>query len=276
VAILKKITTMTLLLSWIGKDSRKISSFYIASDSRISWPNSIKFDYSQKVFAFSKTPDILGYCGDVLYPTIIINQILSMGEEDILFKKDATRHERANIIFDELKRKFNEYPSETVKTDSIQIIHVSRDNEVDFICNIFSWSTKTGWTINEQKIPDSSDKVIVLGSGKDEFYARYLDYLRGSSGKTSRALFQCLSHSLFEIKDLKCGGSPQLVGLYNKFNGQKIGVIYQNRRFFLGKEMDKSEIINNIEWRNELFERCDGKSKKILDGAQKQPNELRP
>ena len=267
---------MTLLLSWVGKDSRKISSFYIASDSRISWNNSTKFDYSQKVFAFSKTPDILGYCGDVLYPTIIINQILSMGEDEILFKKEASRYERTNIIFDELKKKFNEYPSERVMTDSIQIIHASRDNQVDFLCNIFRWSSKIGWTINEEKIPDGSDKVIVLGSGKDEFYARYLDYLRSSNGKTSRALFQCLSHSLFEIKDLKCGGSPQLVGLYNKFNGQKIGIIYQNRRFFLGKEVNESEMINNIEWRNELFERCDGKSKKILNGAQKQPNELRP
>jgi len=267
---------MTLLLSWIGKDSRKISSFYVASDSRISWDKSTKFDYSQKVFAFSKTPDILGYCGDVLYPTIILNQLLNMGEDEILFKKDSTRFERAEVIFTELRKKFHEYPSESVMKDSLNIIHISRDNEIDFLCNVFSWSPNIGWKMKEVEIPSSSDKVIILGSGEKEFYERYLEYYNGFNGKTSRALFQCLSHSLLEIKDLQCGGPPQLVGLYNKFNGRKFGIIYQNKRYFLGKEIDKSEIINNIEWRNELFERCDGETIKILDGAQKQPNELRP
>lgn len=267
---------MTLLLSWVGKDSRKISSFYIASDSRISWNKSTKFDYSQKVFAFTKTPDILGYCGDVLYPTLILNQILSMGEEGILFKPKSTRFDRSELIFNELKKKFNEYPADIVMKDSLEIIHISRDNEIDFLCNIFTWTSKNGWTKKKQEIPDKSDKVIILGSGKDEFYERYLEYYKGLNGKTSRALFQCLSHTLLDIKDLQCGGSPQLVGLYNKFNGKKIGVIYKNKRYFLGKELEESEVINNIEWRNELFERYDGKSIKILDGAQRQPNELSP
>lgn len=267
---------MTLLLSWVGKDSRKISSFYIASDSRISWETGAKYDYSQKVFAFSKTPDILGYCGDVLYPINVINQILSMEEAGILFKKGASRFERSEIIFNELKKKFIEYPSETAMKDTINVIHVSRDNQIDFLCNLFSWSPIKGWTLTEKEIPDSSDKVIVLGTGGKEFNNRYSEYLKGLSGKTSRALFQCLSHSLFEIKDLKCGGSPQLVGLYNMYNGKKFGVIYKGKRYFLGKEISKSEIINNIEWRNELFERCDGNTTNILNGAQKQPNELRP
>jgi len=267
---------MTLLLSWVGKDSRKISSCYIASDSRISWNKNTKFDYSQKTFAFTKTPDILGYCGDTLYPTIILNQILSMAEDEILFKSKASRFKRSEIIFNELKKKFTEYPSENVMRDSLEIIHISRDNEIDFLCNIFTWTSKNGWTKKEQEIPDRSDKVIILGTGKDEFYERYLEYYNGMNGKTSRALFQCLSHTLLDIKDLECGGSPQLVGLYNKFNGKKFGVIYKGKRYFMGKELNESEIINKIEWRNELFERCDGRSTKILDGAQRQPDELRP
>ena len=267
---------MTLLLSWVGKDSRKISSFYVASDSRISWNKSTKFDYGQKVFAFTNTPDILGYCGDVLYPTLILNQILNMGQEGIIFNSNSTRFERSEIIFKELKKKFVDNPADTVMKDSLEIIHISRDNEIDFLCNIFTWTKKNGWTKKEQEIPDKSDKVIILGSGKEEFYKRYLEYYNGLNGKTSRALFQCLSHTLLDIKDLQCGGSPQLVGLYNKFNGRKFGVIYKKKRYFLGKELEESENINNIEWRNELFERCDGKSIKILDGAQRQPNELSP
>lgn len=266
---------MTLLVSWIGKDSRKISSFYIASDSRISWDKKTKFDYGQKVFAFSNSPDILGYCGDVMYPIITINQILDMDKNDILFPPNSNIHERSNIIFKQLQNKFKEYPS-SVMNPSLEIIHISRDNEVDFVCNIFKWSKNVGWSKTDQKIPNISDKVIILGSGKDEFYKRYLDYLKGNSGKTSRALFQCLCHTLLDVKDLQCGGAPQLVGLFNKFNGKEFGVVYKEDRFFLGRVLENSEIINNVEWRNELFERCDGSSKKILNGAQRQPNELSP
>lgn len=267
---------MTLLLSWIGKDSRKISSFYIASDSRISWPGANEYDYGRKVFALKNSPDILGYCGDVVYPTIILGQILDMDNDKILFDSKMTNQERSIFLYHEIRKKFDNYPSQRVMSNSLEIVHVSRQSETDFICNIFNWSKKDGWSLIPQIIPDSSDKVIILGSGKDEFYERYLAYYRGLNGKTSRALFQCLTHSLLKVKDLNCGGSPQLVGLYNRFNGKNFGVIYKNKRYYLGRELGHSELVNNIEWRNELFERCDGETGKILNGAQRQPDVLRP
>ncbi|MFB9053123.1 hypothetical protein ACFFVB_08515 [Formosa undariae] len=266
---------MTLLLSWVGRDSRKISSFYIASDSRISWDKNTKYDYGQKVFAFSNSPDILGYCGDVMYPIMTINQILDMEKNSILFPPNTNANDRSNLIYKELQSKFKEYPS-SVMNSTLEIIHVSRDNEEDFICNIFKWSRLNGWSKTSKDIPSVSDKVIVLGSGKNEFFDRYLEYLKGNSGKTSRALFQGLCHTLLDIKDLQCGGAPQLVGLFNKFNGKDFGVVHKQKRYLLGRELNNSEIINNIDWRNELFERCDGSSTKILNGAQRQPNELSP
>ena len=267
---------MTLLLSWVGKDSRKISSFYIASDSRFSWTKTVKYDYGRKVFAFTNSPDILGYCGDVFYPTLILNQILDMDRDRILFRKDSSNQERSKILFEEIQKKFTDYPSNVVMNDTLQIIHVSREGETGFSCNIFSWTKREGWLITPQEIPESSDKVIILGTGASEFYDRYLDYYRGFNGKTSRALFQCLTHSLLKMKDLHCGGSPQLVGLYNRFNGKNFGVIYEGKSYYLGREIESAEGFNNIEWRNELFERCDGLTTKILDGAQRQPDELRP
>jgi len=267
---------MTLLVSWIGKDSRKISSFYIASDSRFSWGNPIKYEYGRKVFAFTNSPDILGYCGDVSYPTVIINQIMEMEKEGILFPENSTNEDRSTILFSEITKKFENYPSTKVMRSSLEIIHVSRDHATDFICNIFKWTKLDGWSKRKQEIPETSDKVIVLGSGAEEFYNRYLEYYRGFNGKTSRALFQCLCHSLLKIKDFQCGVAPQLVGLYNRFNGKNFGVIYENTRYFLGREIEPNKLISKLEWRNELFERCDGHSTSILNGAQRQPNELRP
>jgi hypothetical protein len=267
---------MTLLVSWVGKDSRKISSFYIASDSRLSWDNTVNYDYGRKVFAFKNSPDIVGYCGDVLYPTLVLGQILEMDNDNLLFNPNHTNQERSRILFDEIQEKFSEYPSK----QDISIIHVSRQNETDFLCNVFCWTKNDGWNMGEKEIPDSSDEVIILGTGKKEFDRRYRDYLKGYSGKTSRALFQCLSHSLLEISDLKmndlrCGGAPQLVGLYNKFNGKNLGVIYEGKRYFLGREIEpNNRLLNNIEWRNGFFERCDGVTTEILNSAQRQPDEL--
>lgn len=267
---------MTLLLAWVGKDSRKISSFYIASDSRITWEKPHKFDFGRKVFALKNSPDILGYCGDVFYPSLILNQILEMDNDQILFKEGSSNQQRSSTLFNLIQDKFESYPAKTVMRDSLEIIHVSRDHEIDFICNIFSWSKKNGWRCTPQVIPDKSEKVIALGTGADEYFQRYLKYYAGFSGKTSRALFQSLTHSLLKMKDLECGGAPQLVGLFNKFNGKNFGVIYNGKSYYLGKEVEPSSDLNKIEWRNELFERCDGLTTKILDGAQRQPDELRP
>lgn len=267
---------MTLLLSWIGKDSRKTSSVYIASDSRFSWGKTKKYDYGRKVFALQNSPDILGYCGDVLYPTMILNQIIEMDKDGILFPNESTNRERVDILFHEIIKRFDAYPSDAAMNSSLEIIHISRQKETDFICFVYKWTRNEGWTKSEQPIPETSDKVIILGSGKNEFFERYLDYYKGNNGKTSRALFQCLCHTLLKMQDLQCGGSPQLVGLYNRFNGKNFGVVYDNKRYFLGRELEDGENLNKIEWRNELFERYDGSLKKILDGAQRQPDELRP
>jgi hypothetical protein len=96
---------------------------------------------------------------------------------------------------------------------SLEIIHISRQNETDFICYVYKWKKKEGWTRTEETIPETSDKVIILGSGKDEFFKRYLAYYNGNNGKTSRALFQCLCHTLLKMQDLQCGGSPTTCGI---------------------------------------------------------------
>jgi len=43
---------MTLVVAWIGVDSRKVSSAYIATDSRITWPGASvnKYDNAKKLY----------------------------------------------------------------------------------------------------------------------------------------------------------------------------------------------------------------------------------
>ena len=61
---------MTSLLAWVGVDSRHLSSIYLASDSRISWGDVANWDFGRKLFASTKYPEIIGYVGDVLFPSL--------------------------------------------------------------------------------------------------------------------------------------------------------------------------------------------------------------
>ena len=73
--------------------------------------------------------------------------------------------------------------------------------------------------------------------------------------------------------DSHCGGAPQLVGLYRKPNigAFSYGIIYNKQRYYNGIRIDTFNGINNIEWRNENFEICDGRTKKRKVTSMKQP-----
>lgn len=92
----------------------------------------------------------------------------------------------------------------------------------------------------------------------------------------SRAVYQTFCDTLIDTKETSVGGAPQLVGLYRKkeIPGQVLGIVYKGHRYFSGMHIDNypGKLFNKIEWRNELFERCDGKTKTIIKGAQKQPH----
>ena len=262
---------MTLLLSWLGYDSRKISSLYIASDSRISWGKTQKWDFGRKVYAFKNSPDILGYCGDVVFPTQVLSQIIELGDSGLLFNNQASCKDKFEAIKNKFFHSLLQYPKNLLSGNYVAILHASRDEKNNFSCRKIEWY-KGCWQFEEAKFGEYSDKLVVLGSGKSEFIEKYKKYEISENRKTSRAVFHCLCDTLTNIKDLYCGGSPQLVGLYNIGNGRNYGVIHENKRYFLGTEVPKIKHFEDVEWRNELFERCSGNTMKILQNAKKQPN----
>src|ERR1035438_2547255 len=105
---------MTLLVSWVGLDSKKNgpkpASIYIAADSRISWGENINFDFCRKVYGFKNSPDILGYCGDVLFPSIVLSQLVDIGDHRIIFNFSSTCLEKHEAIKEKLNQLFLRYP----------------------------------------------------------------------------------------------------------------------------------------------------------------------
>ncbi|MBD2294820.1 hypothetical protein H6G06_15345 [Anabaena sphaerica FACHB-251] len=272
---------MTLLVSWIGIDSRKVASIYIAADSRISWANLANFDHGRKVFAFNKYPDILGYCGDVMFPSIVLGQIVEMADNGLLFKENYKCKQKFEAIKEKLIQIFHKYPHHIngITQDSLQIIHASResDNCTNFFCHLIEWKRDKGWSGKKLIFPEKSDTLAILGSGAVEFNKNYERYIQGPNKSTSRNVFHCFCDTLFNSKDINCGGAPQLVGIYSKpeSTAKKFGIIKDKKRYLFGSQIDDLINFNNIEWRNDLFELCDGNTMKKFEKAQKQPNQLK-
>ncbi len=288
---------MTMLASWVGVDTHGTASAYIVSDSRISWNNNSNFDHGKKVFASKNYPEIFGYAGDVLFPSIVLQQIIEMIDADILFERHNYCHEKNKIIFDKLSYELNKYPIDN-STKNFEILHISRDTIVksshEFMqesqgkiidANLkyphyyaFLLSFNNGkWRREEIKVPAKSEVLCILGSGKSEFIKNYSRYQDGLNKDTSRNVYHCFIDTLINIQDPFCGGAPQLVGIYRKpgVYGKYFGVIYNGKRYFAGSEVPNNSNYNNVGWRNENFEICDGRDKKIVEGAEVQPDFLR-
>jgi hypothetical protein len=265
---------MTLIVSWVSHDSRGPSSLYLMSDSRISWTNGTtlhKWDHGKKVFAFKNSPDIIGYCGDTLFTTQAISHIVALADAGILFHKTNTADRRFARIKYKIRELLTPYP-EVYMRDSFSIIYGTRIASHEFVCFELTWSKTQGWKDDKRSVASFSDKLMVLGSGAAEFERKYIDYQNSEIKRTSRAIFQCFCDALENIKDPECGGAPQLAGLYRIQNGIDFGIILKNKRYISGVPVDNLSNFNQLEWRNELFERFNGEQNKIGKGAQRQPN----
>jgi len=272
---------MSLVVAWLGVDTHGPSSAYIAADSRISWNNNIHYDYGRKVFAFNNSPDILGYCGDVIFPSIVLSQIIEMADCGLLFDAKNTSTEKVEIILKILEQSLIKYPTEYNSTmgSTFQVIYISRDQKDNkiFHCHLFQWKRELGWCVTPISLPSKSGILLVLGSGKKEFDDKYMCYQVEGNANTSRNVFHCFCDTLFNVRNPYVGGAPQLVGLIRKPESvaKKYGIIVDNNRYFFGAQIDIMSNYDKIEWRNDLFELCDGNTMTKKPIAQSQPNNVK-
>ncbi len=133
-----------------------------------------------------------------------------------------------------------------------------------------SWNAGGGW--QEEALPVSAASGIIgaWGSGEavvDRCYKHWLNTRQG--GRTSRSVFSAFCDAIVSGEDPFTGGAPQLVGLYRKGGGVSFGIVYGGARYFLRVPVTDRALVSMVEWRNALFERCDGQTMKRLEGAQR-------
>jgi hypothetical protein len=262
---------MTSLIAWIGVDSHGPASVYLASDSRISWPDSEAWDHGRKVFAAMNYPEVLGYQGDVVFPSLVLGQIVDLIDANLLLGSNTSHHEKWKRISQLIVSAFAGYPH--AHSQPFAIVYGTRDGagtSSEFHVAQMMWEPRDRWVTRWLTLPQRSGLIVSLGSGERPMAEWYARWCRTSHRDTSRSVFGAFCDALHSRSDRKCGGAPQLVGLYRVGSGRAFGIVYNARRYLLGLPVAGEELLRAVEWRNALFERCDPISLERLPGAQRQ------
>lgn len=259
---------MTTIIAWAGVDQRSVSSVYIASDSRISWGNSHRWNQGSKTFAAPSTPNIFGYWGDVLFPSMALPTVVDQLGAGVMRRRGSAFGDITNSI----RRLWTDYPQREHKDFGIVMATRRRDN-MDAVFELavvtFEAATKT-WDIREIEMPRSSARLHIAGSGAREVRNAESLWKESAQSGTSRAVYSAFTEALAQGADPYSGGPPQLVGLRRIGSGVRFGTVYQGKRYIAGARVtQRAARIAHVEWFNELFERTDGGRATRLREAQR-------
>jgi hypothetical protein len=265
---------MTSLIAWVGADSRGPASLNIASDSRISWMSgesvSHHWDQGKKIFASMRAPLIVGYVGDVLFPTLVLPGVIDRIDRQVFRTDGATVEGLVSVI----RREWRDYPREERRPLNIYIGHrvgdgMSAGFRLTRLANQDGGSDS--WQTSDVPVSPASNCLAVDGSGRRAIKKALEAWRESDAGGTSRSIFSGFVDAVVAGVDPGSGGSPQLASLYRIGAGRLLGIIHQNQRYFAGMHLIGDEAVQDVEWRNELFERADGYTKSRLADAQPQP-----
>jgi hypothetical protein len=265
---------MTLLIAWVGVDCKKegksIASLYIGSDSRFSAGNA-RYDHGNKVFGAHSSPDIFGICGDILFPTMVLNQIISRIDRGVFFSGDESAAEKSERIHNYVRTGLANYPG-VIMDDNFTILYGTKVGERFHLFKTY-YERPLYPVIEEIDLPNYSTAVFSGGSGGNSFDDNWLTWRseKHNDHRTSRAAYHCLEHTIETTDDPATGGLPQIMGLYRKGNSRLFGVIKDGIRYLYGTESEDGIQHQNVEWRNENFERMDPETLELIEGAQRQP-----
>jgi hypothetical protein len=263
---------MTSLAAWVGVDGRGTSALYFVSDSRLTWaPAGLEWSLGRKLFASGTTSDIFGYCGDVLFPSLVLGQLESLLNSSVLSASDEAPYKRHELIVRMIQNSLESYPA--ARRADFSIIHGAREHAgLKSLFHLWKldWSSQLGWADTGVDLPNESRVALALGSGAGAFVEWEKRWQR-PLGRVSRAVFGAFCDALKSGIDPKTGGAPQLVRLYRDGPGSVVGVVLEGQRFIYGIAVPSREGVCSVEWRNSQFERCDPNTMAILENAQRQP-----
>jgi hypothetical protein len=271
---------MTTLVAFVSIDSHGATAFYLASDSRITWNPHERWDAGRKVFASRVHPDAFGYCGDVVFPSLVLSQILEILDTGMLFTDAQLPDERHSKVVSAIKMSFS--LRKNAPASNFDIIHASREgssNHSHFNLWQLSYEAKSAtWTDSKVNVgTQNSSLIVALGSGATVISHHQKNWQSSEQGQTSRAVYSAFCDALASGDDIRSGGAPQLAGIYRRGPAKMIGTVHQRIRYFCGLPVSADILSDQLEWRDELFQRIDGESLEVIKGAKRhsRPKSLR-
>jgi hypothetical protein len=195
---------MTTLGAWIsytnsGLDQTVATALHVVSDSRITWGSqSRRWDAGRKLFVPYEEPHILGYCGDVVFPGLVLGQITSAIDQKILFAADATPAIKHDTIFNSIRTSWA--GRHNTPDASFQILHAMRKTawpDPSFaLWKIECRAANDSWNSVEIPIGGATSKLIWLGSGTQSAGGHALKWGRSDVGGTSRSIFSAFHDAI--------------------------------------------------------------------------------
>jgi hypothetical protein len=257
---------MTTLVAWMASTLGRTGAVYLASDSRITWSTRGRWDAGRKLFACRTSPDIFGFCGDALFASQVLGQIVDLVDNGLLFHPRARPEKRHAAVYAAIQASHR--GRHKAPDGDFQIVHVSRHGE-NADSNFQVWAT--GYTARTGAWEDSSLVLdaftpIAFGSGAKKFIERLERRTRPKESDVNRAAFSAFCDSLAEETDAASGGVPQLVGLYGSRPAQTFGIVYEGVRYLHGLPTGAVHA-GRLEWRDRDFQSIDGRtlqSKKLV------------
>jgi hypothetical protein len=266
---------MTSLAVLLAKDDRRPAGLYIITDSRLTFrtkDGSQHWDSGQKTFASARTPDIFGFVGDASIPPAVLRQLVDQVNCGLLFGDglDAERrHELVKPILEQAIRR------QTGAIASLfSVFHGARDGEL-MVSRFRLWETRyyantNYFTDQERELQiDCSYLAWVDGSGASYIKKNGAEWLDTDAGSTSRAGIWSFCNALREGEDPYSGGAPQLVGIWRKGPARTFGFWWNGKPYLSGAEVPGSANFGRVDWFNDRFERCDGATGCLLEGAKR-------
>jgi hypothetical protein len=245
---------------------------YLASDSRLSWSDTVVWDGGRKLFAARTKPHIFGYCGEVLFPTQVLSQLVEMIDYGLL---DA-EHDRPDVwndrVVEVIVRALRSYPASAAA--NFELVHAMREGvglSASFHVHAVTFRGNSVQSTSPLAVPQASAVINVRGSGAEAFKAHLHQWQQSDVKGTSRAVFSALTDTLRAGADPRSGGPPQLIGLYRAGGGRTFGVISGHQRFWYGTPVADFPTGKAVQWHNDLFEVCDPLTVARHADAQPQP-----
>jgi hypothetical protein len=252
---------MTTLVSWVsympGPKGTAPNALYLVSDSRITWGSSARhWDAGRKVFTCRIEPHMFGYCGDVVFPSLVLAQIISAIDNGLLFADDADAEQKHTIVFESIQRSFRR--RHDTPDQNFWILHALRTGDgpgrIYSVWQIFYNAKTRTWDTVSLPIPPKTAIVAILGTGTASVKKHVSLWTRSDVGGRSSAIFSAFCDALFSKEDLHSGGAPQIAALHPGSHAQIIGFIQDDIHYLHGLEMIPGKMLHRIKWRDRHFQ----------------------